>query len=87
MGVTGGLLTLDAFNSQFPRMDTIHTHGAQNKENSQMQGRWPSDKLLPLSNRILFFFPQALSSPSIPSEVSLAPYHASTLVTSGVDVR
>ncbi|CAI7610004.1 uncharacterized protein N7487_012313 [Penicillium crustosum] len=38
MGVTGGLLTLDAFNSQFPRMDTIHTHGAQNKENSQMQG-------------------------------------------------
>lgn len=38
MSVAGGLLTLDAFNSQFPRMDTIHTEGAQNKDNSQIQG-------------------------------------------------
>jgi hypothetical protein len=38
MGVTGGLLTLEAFNSQFPKMDTMNTHGALNKENSQMQG-------------------------------------------------
>jgi hypothetical protein len=51
MGVTGGLLTLDAFNSQFPRMDTIHTQGTQKTENSQMQGWSPlSGNLLLLSN-------------------------------------
>ncbi|KAJ5554719.1 hypothetical protein N7535_007165 [Penicillium sp. DV-2018c] len=38
MSVAGGLLTLDSFNAQFPRMDTIHTVGALNKENSQLQG-------------------------------------------------
>jgi hypothetical protein len=38
MSVAGGLLTLDAFNAQFPRMDTIHTVGPLKKENSQLQG-------------------------------------------------
>ena len=39
MSVAGGLLTLDAFNDQFPRMDTIHTSGALQQENSQIQGQ------------------------------------------------
>ncbi|KAJ5166604.1 uncharacterized protein N7482_005385 [Penicillium canariense] len=38
MSVAGGLLTLDAFNNQFPRMDTIHTTGAVQHENSTIQG-------------------------------------------------
>ncbi|OGE50983.1 hypothetical protein PENARI_c015G08422 [Penicillium arizonense] len=38
MSVAGGLLTLDAFNSQFPRMDTIHTEGTLQQQNSQIQG-------------------------------------------------
>ncbi|KAJ5692653.1 hypothetical protein N7462_002076 [Penicillium macrosclerotiorum] len=38
MSVAGGLLTLEAFNKQFPKMDTIHTTGAQEHENSQIQG-------------------------------------------------
>ncbi|CAI7675141.1 unnamed protein product [Penicillium pancosmium] len=38
MSVAGGLLTLPAFNEQFPRMDTINTTGALNKENSTIQG-------------------------------------------------
>lgn len=38
MSVAGGLLTLDSFNTQFPRMDTIHTTGAENSDNSQIQG-------------------------------------------------
>lgn len=40
MSVAGGLLTLDAFNSQFPRMDTIHTEGTLQEQNSQIQGRF-----------------------------------------------
>lgn len=39
MSVAGGLLTLDAFNQQFPRMDTINTHGREQYLNSQIQGR------------------------------------------------
>lgn len=38
MSVAGGLLTLPAFNSQFPRMDTINTTGAVKAENSTIQG-------------------------------------------------
>ncbi|KAJ5153420.1 uncharacterized protein N7482_009898 [Penicillium canariense] len=38
MSVAGGLLTLDTFNSQFPRMDTFHTSGALQQQNSQIQG-------------------------------------------------
>ena len=38
MSVAGGLLTLSAFNSQFPRMDTINTTGAVKAENSTIQG-------------------------------------------------
>ncbi|KAJ5239283.1 hypothetical protein N7468_003902 [Penicillium chermesinum] len=38
MSVAGGLLTLDTFNTQFPRMDTIHTEGALKHENSNIQG-------------------------------------------------
>ncbi|KAJ6010172.1 hypothetical protein N7499_004423 [Penicillium canescens] len=38
MSVAGGLLTLDAFNFQFPRMDTIHTEGTLQQQNSQIQG-------------------------------------------------
>ncbi|KAJ5713350.1 uncharacterized protein N7483_010531 [Penicillium malachiteum] len=38
MSVAGGLLTLPTFNNQFPRMDTIHTTGALEKENSTIQG-------------------------------------------------
>lgn len=39
MSVAGGLLTLPAFNEQFPRMDTINTHGALKNENSTIQGK------------------------------------------------
>jgi hypothetical protein len=39
MSVAGGLLTLPAFNEQFPRMDTINTTGDLNKENSTIQGQ------------------------------------------------
>ncbi|CAG8889051.1 unnamed protein product [Penicillium nalgiovense] len=38
MSVAGGLLTLQAFNKQFPRMDTINTEGAMKAENSTIQG-------------------------------------------------
>ncbi|CAI7578231.1 hypothetical protein N7533_000415 [Penicillium manginii] len=38
MSVAGGLLTLDAFNRQFPQMDTINTTGATQQENSTIQG-------------------------------------------------
>lgn len=38
MSVAGGLLTLLTFNDQFPRMDTIHTSGALQHENSQIHG-------------------------------------------------
>ncbi|KAJ5279385.1 hypothetical protein N7478_004757 [Penicillium angulare] len=38
MSVAGGLLTLPAFNDQFPRMDTFNTSGALEKENSTIQG-------------------------------------------------
>lgn len=38
MSVAGGLLTLDAFNRQFPQMDTINTTGATQHENSTIQG-------------------------------------------------
>ncbi|KAJ5780075.1 hypothetical protein N7457_005235 [Penicillium paradoxum] len=38
MSVAGGLLTLETFNNQFPRIDTIHTTGAENSDNSQIQG-------------------------------------------------
>lgn len=34
MSVAGGLLTLPAFNKQFPRMDTINTEGDLKAENS-----------------------------------------------------
>lgn len=40
MSVAGGLLTLDAFNRQFPQMDTINTTGATQQENSTIQGSW-----------------------------------------------
>lgn len=43
MSVAGGLLTLPAFNEQFPRMDTINTTGAEHNENSTIQG-WSSNK-------------------------------------------
>lgn len=39
MSVAGGLLTLDAFNRQFPQMDTINTTGATKSYNSTIQGR------------------------------------------------
>lgn len=39
MSVAGGLLTLDAFNDQFPRIDTMHTTGAERHENSVIQGQ------------------------------------------------
>jgi hypothetical protein len=39
MSVAGGLLTLSAFNTQFPQMDTINTTGAEQQYNSQIQGR------------------------------------------------
>lgn len=38
MSVAGGLLTLDAFSTQFPRMDTLHTTGALEHDNSTSQG-------------------------------------------------
>ncbi|KAF3398609.1 Sugar transporter STL1 [Penicillium rolfsii] len=38
MSVAGGLLTLPAFNTQFPRMDTINTTGAEKADNSTIQG-------------------------------------------------
>jgi hypothetical protein len=38
MSVAGGLLTLPAFNKQFPRMDTINSEGDLKAENSMIQG-------------------------------------------------
>ncbi|KAF7718384.1 MFS-type Sugar/inositol transporter [Penicillium ucsense] len=38
MSVAGGLLTLPAFNSAFPRMDTINTTGETKSMNSTIQG-------------------------------------------------
>ncbi|KAA8651029.1 hypothetical protein EYZ11_011314 [Aspergillus tanneri] len=38
MSVAGGLLTLESFNNQFPRMDTIHAGAGKQHENSQIQG-------------------------------------------------
>ncbi|KAJ6095410.1 hypothetical protein N7486_006156 [Penicillium sp. IBT 16267x] len=38
MSVAGGLLTLQTFNAQFPRMDTLHGHAATKHENSTIQG-------------------------------------------------
>lgn len=37
-GVTGGLLTLEAFAKTFPQMDTLTTEGAQQHYNSTIQG-------------------------------------------------
>lgn len=45
MSVAGGLLTLPAFNTQFPRMDTITTTGAQQADNSTIQGESSSTEL------------------------------------------
>ncbi|KAJ5387735.1 hypothetical protein N7509_010276 [Penicillium cosmopolitanum] len=38
MSVAGGLLTLTAFNNQFPSIDTLHTTGEVQQKNSQIQG-------------------------------------------------
>lgn len=38
MSVAGGLLTLQTFNNQFPRIDTVNTSGATKHENSTIQG-------------------------------------------------
>jgi hypothetical protein len=38
MSVAGGLLTLTAFNNQFPSIDTLHTSGEVQQKNSQIQG-------------------------------------------------
>lgn len=37
--VVGGLLSLDSFVKQFPRIDTVNTTGAQAAENARIQGR------------------------------------------------
>lgn len=36
--VVGGLLSLESFNTQFPRIDTVHTTGAQQAENARIEG-------------------------------------------------
>lgn len=38
LSAPGGLLTLKNFNEQFPQMNTITTHGAQQHHNSTIQG-------------------------------------------------
>ncbi|KAJ5758965.1 hypothetical protein N7520_006121 [Penicillium odoratum] len=38
MSVAGGLLTLESFNAQFPRMDTLHGNAATKHENATIQG-------------------------------------------------
>lgn len=38
MSVAGGLLTLESFNTQFPRMQTINVDPAQKAANSLIQG-------------------------------------------------
>ena len=57
MSVAGGLLTLDAFNRQFPQMDTINTTGATQHENSTIQGwctlYFPLKKIY-MTSRILY---------------------------------
>lgn len=68
MSVAGGLLTLDAFNNQFPRMDTIHTTGALNHQNSQIQGWFMG--LIYRNDADSGYLRQAPSSPYIQSEVS-----------------
>jgi hypothetical protein len=39
LAVAGGLLTLPSFIAQYPQMDTINTTGAQNKLNTNIQGK------------------------------------------------
>ena len=39
MSVAGGLLTLETFNTQFPKMDTLHGNPATQHERSTIQGR------------------------------------------------
>ena len=36
--VVGGLLSLESFVQQFPRIDTVHTKGEQKAENARIQG-------------------------------------------------
>lgn len=80
MSVAGGLLTLDAFNNQFPRMDTIHTSGALEHENSQIQGLSmpPIIRIIAKYCSNTFIPPQAPSLLYIPWEASSARYHVST---------
>ena len=40
LSAPGGLLTLKAFNEQFPQMDTFNSTGAEEHHNSLIQGRW-----------------------------------------------
>lgn len=99
MSVAGGLLTLSAFNKQFPRMDTINTTGAQQEENSQIQGEsmrtipeiWesktPSIIIFELIFLIHALLQQALSLHYIRSAVFSALFPASTLVISLADAR
>lgn len=38
----GGVLGDDVFNHQFPRMDTLHTEGAEKAEHAKIQGKFSS---------------------------------------------
>lgn len=80
-GVTGGLLTLNSFNQQFPQMNTLTTTGEQQHSNSTIQGEQP-DTLPALHHPISKALCQERSSPCIPSAVYSAPYPASTSATS-----
>ena len=47
MSVAGGLLTLESFNDQFPKMDTIHGDAATKHYNSTIQGKLTIIKEIP----------------------------------------
>lgn len=40
LSAPGGLLTLKAFNEQFPQMDTFNATAAEEHQHSLIQGRW-----------------------------------------------
>lgn len=87
MSVAGGLLTLESFNTQFPRMQTINVPDDVKAGNSLIQG--PSIDVestftMTVSNPDI---PQVPSSLYILSEVSSALYRVSIWVICGADAR
>lgn len=87
MSVAGGLLTLESFNTQFPRMQTINVPDDVKAGNSLIQGS--SIDLESIYTAIISDsgIQQVPSSLYILSEVSSALYHVSIWVIYGAVAR